>query len=115
MKCARTPVEELLDKVPIGLSVGMDTGERSWSNYPVGGLSRDAAKEIRALRKEVETLSAEGAIKNRALNVAIRELNNWASYIADLPQGAGRGVIQDIGRTLDQCRNARHGSLSTDP
>ena len=65
------------------------------------------------LLQYIRTLTTEGEIKTRALEVACRELNNWAGYVAD--HDGSKMVLEDIGRTLDQCRNARHGTLSSDP
>ena len=67
--------------------------------------------------KQMTAQSCEGGIKDRALNVAIRELNNWAGFVADylIDNKKNKDILEDIGRTLDQCRNARHGKLSTDP
>ena len=65
---------------------------------------------------EIERGYCEGSIKTRALEVACRELNNCAGFVEDYAKTTlNKQVLEDIGRTLDQCRNARHGQLSTDP
>ena len=75
--------------------------------------SRHGEIEDGLAAERLKLLSSEGGIKTRALEVACRELNNWAGYMAD--RGDSPYLLDAIGRTLDQCRNARHGTLSSDP
>ena len=45
-----TPVQDLLRRIPKGLTVGINDGEFSWSNHPVADLAYRAADEIDILR-----------------------------------------------------------------
>jgi len=77
----------------------------------------EAKTTIQSLKERNSTLTAEGAIKDRALNAAVHELNELARWVAfDLiDNDKNEDILELIGRLKDQCQNATHGELSTDP
>lgn len=71
-------------------------------------------KHFQANEQNCLSVLSEGAVKDRALDAACISLNDWATREACLGPDPD-DLVKHIGRTLDQCRNARHGKLSTNP
>ena len=74
----------------------------------------EAHKEIGAIHRGLELQSNECGIKDRALKVACTVLNEWATMVAFEGDG-DKNLLEHIGRAKDQCLNAQHGKLSSDP
>lgn len=61
----------------------------------------------------MERLLADSLIKDRALRVACTALNEYAAMVAD--DTGDTMIMEHMGRVRDQCLNAQHGKLSSDP
>ncbi len=61
-QCCETPIQDLLRRIPKGLTIGINDGEYSWSNHPVADLAYRAADQIDILRHRL--VAQEAVIKH---------------------------------------------------